>query len=144
MTAADQFRSYIFADMPPIAYGITVALSDNDSLTQRNMLDLILTEVQLNNPFFHDLVANQSSATTLIGRLFKTLLRKDISLTKRVNTWLLDGHEGDEAIEFRNHYSKHLILLAIDKEIEECLKSASTNADLDYSRENFTVNGDKK
>lgn len=123
-TADEGLRSQILNDMPLVAYAITAALSDNDALTQRIVLDLLLGELSLNSPFFHvESPDRQDAATALVCGVFGTLLRKDVSLTKRVHTWLLGGKVGEAAIEFCNNFSKHLVLDAVDKEISTVLST---------------------
>lgn len=130
-----KLRAQMVVDMPLVAYAITAALSDTESLIQRNVLDLLLGEVSLDAPFFcsspspsqnsnrSTLQLNQKNdaAIALVGGVFVTLLKRDMSLTKRVHTWLLGGKDGEAAVQFCLKYSKQLILAAIDKQIEECL-----------------------
>lgn len=119
-------RGQMVGDMPLVAYAITAALSDDDALTQRNVLDLLLGEVALDAPFFRaERKEQHDAAIALVGGVFATLLRRDISLTKRVHTWLLGGKDGDEGVEFCTKFSKHLVLAAVDNETKISLALAT-------------------
>lgn len=115
-------RTHMVGDMPLVAYAITAALSDTDTLTQRSVLDLLLGELALDAPFFRTEGPDQrDAAIALVGGVFGTLLRRDISLTKRVHAWFLGGKDADAAVEFCNSFSKHLVLAAVDKETDASL-----------------------
>lgn len=121
-------RSHMVSDMPLVSYAITAALSDEDSFTQRNVLDLLVSHLALDSPFFHiERQDQRDAAVALVGGVFRTLLRKDISLTKRVHTWLLGGKLGNPAIEFCDKFSKHLVLAAVDKETDSALHLTPTD-----------------
>lgn len=123
--ADDTMRARLFSNMPLVAFAITAALSDTDALTQRSVLDLLVGELSLDAPFFSTRDSDQrDAAIALVGGVFGTLLRRDISLTKRVHSWLLGGKERDAGIEFCNKFSQHLILSAIDNEISSSLDVA--------------------
>lgn len=131
----DELRAHMVSDMPLVAYAITAALSDRDTLTQRNVLDLLLGELALDSPFFHAERPDQrDAAIAVVGGVFGTLLRRDISLTKRVHAWLLGGKDGDAAMDFCNRFSKHLVLAAIDNETTASLAVVSPDAVKSASR----------
>lgn len=113
----DEMRAKIVSDMPLVAYAITEALSDENALVQRSVLDLLLGELALNSSFFQPSVAEEyEAAVALVGGVFGALMRRDMSLTKRVHAWLLGGKEGKEGILFCKEYSMDLVLAAIDRE----------------------------
>lgn len=125
LSAADEaMRAQLLSDMPLVAFAITAALSDTDALTQRSVLDLLVSELSLDAPFFSAQDPDQrDAAIALVGGVFGTLLRRDVSLTKRVHLWLLGGKERDAGVEFCNNFSKLLILPAIDNVISTVLDS---------------------
>lgn len=113
----EDLRAEMVSDMPLVAYAITAALSDTDALTQRSVLDLLLGELALDSQFFQANGADErEAAVAVVGGVFGALIRRDMSLTKRVHAWLLGGKESEDGIAFCNRYSNHLVLAAIDRE----------------------------
>lgn len=119
----DDLRAEMVSDMPLVAYALAAALSDNNALAQRAVLDLLLGELVLNSPFFHcETPDKRDAAVAVVGGVFGALLRRDISLTKRVHAWFLGGLDSETGISFCNQHSSQLVLAAIDTEIEHLLK----------------------
>lgn len=113
----DDLRAQMVSDMPLVAYAITAALSDSNTLTQRSVLDLLLGELALDSPFFQSTGAEErEAAVAVVGGVFGALIRRDMSLTKRVHAWLLGGKEAEDGFAFCRKYSNDLVLAAIDRE----------------------------
>lgn len=126
-----ELREEMVSDMPLVAYAMTAALSDNDALTQRSVLDLLLGELSLNSLFFRCKGPDErDAAVALVGGVFGALLRRDMSLTKRVHAWLLGGLDHEDGIAFCNKHSSDLILAAIGNEIEQTLNAPASSAKL--------------
>lgn len=115
----EQLRDGMVQDMPLVSHAIAAALSDKNALVQRGVLDLLLGELSLHSPFFTvKAKEHNSAAVALVGGVFGALLRRDISLTKRVHSWLLGGKDGENAVAYCQKFSQNFILAAIDNEIE--------------------------
>lgn len=113
----EHLRMEVVSDMPLVAYAITEALSDSNALAQRSVLDLLLGELALDSPFFQSSKAEEhEAAVALVGGVFGALMRRDMSLTKRVHAWLLGGKEGEDGITFCKEFSNKLVLASIDRE----------------------------
>lgn len=118
----------MISDVPLVAYAITCALSDENTLTQRSVLDLLLGQFALDSQFFqcrND--EHREAAISLVSGVFGAVIRRDLSLTKRVHAWLLGGLQSDKAISFCERNSKDLVLAAFDAEIESCLAQDHQN-----------------
>eukprot|EP00177_Eucheuma_denticulatum_P005471 GFKZ01009940.1.p1 GENE.GFKZ01009940.1~~GFKZ01009940.1.p1 ORF type:complete len:2020 (-),score=250.23 GFKZ01009940.1:752-6811(-) len=119
----EEFRIEMVRDMPLVAHAITAALSDDDALTQRSVLDLLLGELALDSPFFQaNNKKEQDAAVAVVGGVFGALMKRDMSLTKRVHAWLLGGKDSNAGIEFCANYSNELVLAAMDSEVSFSLK----------------------
>ncbi len=115
----EQLRDGMVQDMPLVSHAIAAALSDKNALVQRGVLDLLLGELALHSPFFTVKAKEyNSAAVALVGGVFGALLRRDISLTKRVHSWLLGGKDGEDATAYCQKFSHDFILAAIDNEIQ--------------------------
>lgn len=108
----------LLSDMPLVSHAMAAALNDRSALVQRSVLDLLLGELSLDLPFFEQTDEDcQAAAVALVRGVFGALLRKDMSLTKRVHSWFLGGKEGERAVAYCNKYSRRWLLGAIDGEI---------------------------
>lgn len=113
----DGMRAEMVSDMPLVAYAITAALSDDDALTQRSVLDLLLGELALDSPFFEiKSEKEREAAVAVVGGVLGALLKRDMSLTKRVHAWFLGGKDTLEGIGYCKQHSNELVLAAIDRE----------------------------
>lgn len=116
----------LLSDMPLVSHAMAAALADRNALVQRSVLDLLLGELALDLPFFKVEAADcTAAAVALVGGVFGALLRRDLSLTKRVHSWFLGGKTGDLAIKYCNDYSKRWLLGAIDVETDRSLRACA-------------------
>lgn len=116
-------------DMPLVAHAMAAALNDRNALVQRSVLDLLLGELALDLPFFEVQGEDcNAAAVALVAGVFGALLRRDMSLTKRVHSWFLGGKTGDRAIKYCNAYSKRWLLGAIDDETARALKACGRDS----------------
>ncbi|WVW80007.1 hypothetical protein I302_101980 [Kwoniella bestiolae CBS 10118] len=83
--------------------GVSAALGDENVLVRRNGLDLLLRILRLDEPLFKD--ADHKDQETLMRAASGVLLQKELSLSRRVYTWLLGPGEGPE--EQIVHFQKH-------------------------------------
>lgn len=124
-------RCDMVSDMPLVSYAITAALSDENALTQRNVLDLLMAELALNSSFF-DCSSDEdyNAAVSVMCGVFGALIKRDMSLTKRVHAWLLGGHDGESGQNFCREHSKGLVLAALDSEVNSSLNQSKGNLKL--------------
>eukprot|EP00178_Gracilaria_changii_P012262 TRINITY_DN346_c0_g1_i5.p1 TRINITY_DN346_c0_g1~~TRINITY_DN346_c0_g1_i5.p1 ORF type:complete len:1779 (-),score=222.83 TRINITY_DN346_c0_g1_i5:2761-8097(-) len=119
------------SDMTLVAYAITAALSDDNALSQRNVLDLLMGELALNSAFFECKdPEEQSAAVSIMRGVFGALIKREMSLTKRVHSWLLGGQDGRTGEVFCSKYSKDLVLQALDLEVDKSLQQDGGNLKL--------------
>lgn len=82
---------------------LIAAIQDPAVLVQRTVLDLILAHFPVNLNLF-----DNSELPRLVKRLLLVQLRREISLNRRVYTWLLGPDESDHT--YYQKYSKHLVV----------------------------------
>jgi Dopey, N-terminal len=129
------WKKCLLEDMPLVAYAMAAALNDANSLVQRNVLDLLLRELALHQSFFQFKSENcRTAAVALVRGVFGALLRKDMSLTKRVHSWLLGGKEHKKGLDYFDQFSRSLVIDAVDDEmacaVRTVLQSSSSSASL--------------
>ncbi|KAI0563267.1 Dopey protein [Gracilaria domingensis] len=123
-----ELRAEMVSDMTLVAYAITAAVSDENALSQRNVLDLLMGELALNSAFFECKDAEeQGAAVSVMGGVFGALIKREVSLTKRVHAWLLGGQDGRAGEVFCSKYSKDLVLHALDLEVNASLRQLGGN-----------------
>ncbi|KAI9593645.1 Dopey, N-terminal-domain-containing protein [Syncephalis fuscata] len=76
------------AYMTSIVRAIEATLADTDTLVQRGMLDLLVNRFPLHRQLFND-----TELVTLMAAALHTVLRRDMSLNRRLYTWLLGSDE---------------------------------------------------
>ncbi|CAN8076930.1 unnamed protein product [Agarophyton chilense] len=123
-----KLRAEMVSDMTLVAYAITAALADENALTQRNVLDLLMGELALNSAFFECKdTEERNAAVSVMGGVFGALIKRDVSLTKRVHAWLLGGQDSRAGEMFCSKYSKDLVLHALDLEVDTSLHQHGRN-----------------
>uniref|UniRef100_A0A7S1XDU0 Dopey N-terminal domain-containing protein n=1 Tax=Compsopogon caeruleus TaxID=31354 RepID=A0A7S1XDU0_9RHOD len=106
-----------------VTIGISAALQDGQVLVQRAALELLVTYFPIS------LELLQANLPTLVCAALGTLLRRDLSLTKRVHMWLLGNLEGERGIDFCRRESRLPIvrglLLCAEQAMGDSLVSSS-------------------
>ncbi|XP_065193461.1 protein dopey-1 homolog isoform X2 [Sycon ciliatum] len=133
-TAEDQ--QYLFGDdLVTMVKGLSAALTDSVVLVQRSALDILVALLPLHQEFFQ-----RADTVLLLRSALLTLLRRDMSLSRRLYTWLL-GHSGKSSeSQARKHdyfirYSRSFVISALRSMIldtaleEEQRKPAATAAE---------------
>ena len=68
-------------------------LLDKQILVQRSFLDLLVTHIPLNSPFYQSGLAPHDTQI-LVGAALTVVLRRDMSLNRRLWSWFLGGGKG--------------------------------------------------
>lgn len=71
-------------DIPLLVQAVSVALGDSSVLVQRNMLDFVLAFLPVDTHFL-----SAKEKVMLVAAALEVLLRRDMSLNRRLYTWLL-------------------------------------------------------
>lgn len=132
-------HDYTVADMNLVAYALSTAIGDTNTFVKRSALDILVGNLSLDQDFFCG-KENFESAVTLVNGALRALLRKDMSLNKRIHSWLLGGYTGPKAVEFCKHFSQKLIRTSLKNEIEVA-NSSSTLTSTAVSELCSIVNG---
>eukprot|EP01133_Synstelium_polycarpum_P019050 gene19050-22806_t len=98
-----------------VAMAIHEALSDHNSLVQRNMLELITSVFPISNKIF-----SEESLENIIKAAVTVVTHKDMSLNRRLYTWLLGPQEKnhDVNMDYFNKYSKKPTVCAFQEEFQ--------------------------
>ncbi|WWC97086.1 hypothetical protein V866_003964 [Kwoniella sp. B9012] len=79
------------SDVGLMLRGVSAALGDENVLVRRHGLDLLLRILKLNEPLFKD--ADRKDQEILMRAAIGVLLQRELSLSRRVYTWLLGTRE---------------------------------------------------
>lgn len=79
------------------------ALEDDDLLVRRSSLDLLVTTLQLDSKTIS--TATREDREALMKAASSVVLRRDLSLNRRLHTWLLGP--SDNSISQIEYYRKH-------------------------------------
>ena len=93
-------------DVPLLGCAISHALRDQALLVRRQALDFLVTRVALDTPVFEQV----PDKIRLLDAALDTVLRRDISLNRRLFSWLLGSDESDAAQQtyFETHARSHV------------------------------------
>jgi hypothetical protein len=84
------------------------ALEDENLLVQRSALDLLLQSLSLDSKTLRE--ANAEDLEIIMRAAYSVVLRRDLSLNRRLYTWLLGSAEATQAQEeFFSKYSLTLL-----------------------------------
>lgn len=123
-----KWTHHLFDDVPLVSYAISAALGDKNALVQRNVLDLLLSTLALDLPFFCDNSKSpQQPAVALVNGVMGALLRRDLSLTKRVHSWFLGSRDRNRGVQYCDRFSRNHILSAFDSEINRAIEHNTRN-----------------
>ncbi|SCV67868.1 BQ2448_5479 [Microbotryum intermedium] len=88
--------SYIVGqDVGLVIRGFSAALEDSQILVQRGILDLLTTTLKLDSRGFR--ATTRQDQVLLMRSVLGVVLRRDLSLSRRLYSWLLGTNEGSEA-----------------------------------------------
>ncbi|KAI8058468.1 Dopey, N-terminal-domain-containing protein [Syncephalis plumigaleata] len=99
----EEVMTYLGHDMTLVVRAIEASLVDTDTLVQRGMLDLLVNRFPLHRQLF-----NEAQLTALMVAALSTVLRRDMSLNRRLYTWLLgsDEERGKQQVYFDTYARK--------------------------------------
>ncbi len=83
-------------DLGLMVRGLAHALDDDLLLVRRNTLEILVTHLQIDKPLFRNFI-KRPDQTLLIRSALNVVLRKDLSLNRRLYTWLLGADEAPES-----------------------------------------------
>ena len=127
------------SDIQVICTALCISLADTSVLVQRSALELLLQGFPIHQPQFV-----KSDMVVLVSSVLTSLLRRDMSLNRRLYTWLLgtevntsllpDHHpvvsSSDEVATYFTTYSLHLLIEALLRLLEGSVQSASLCLDI--------------
>ncbi|ORY00279.1 hypothetical protein K493DRAFT_392010 [Basidiobolus meristosporus CBS 931.73] len=87
---------------------ISATLEDKDILVQRGILELLVNGFPLQSQIFEE-----ENLKILMSHAVGVVLRKDMSLNRRLYTWLLGPGEQKQQQEYFETYSKNILLSAM-------------------------------
>lgn len=79
-------------DLGLMVRGLAHALDDDSLLVRRNTLEILVTHVKMDKPLFRQFV-KRPDQILLVRSALHVVLRKDLSLNRRLYTWLLGADE---------------------------------------------------
>ncbi|SPO28829.1 related to DOP1 - strong similarity to developmental regulatory gene, dopey (dopA) [Ustilago trichophora] len=83
-------------DLGLMVRGLAHALDDHVLLVRRNTLEILVTHLQIDKPLFRTFTKNPDQIL-LVRSALNVVLRKDLSLNRRLYTWLLGDDEAPES-----------------------------------------------
>ncbi|KAJ1596438.1 hypothetical protein NDA11_000447 [Ustilago hordei] len=102
-------------DLGLIVRGLAHALDDNLLLVRRNTLEILVTHLQIDKPLFSTFI-KRPDRILLVRSALNVVLRKDLSLNRRLYTWLLGADETPERqIAFLNNNALDLVRSALNQ-----------------------------
>ena len=127
------------SDIQVICTALCISLTDTSVLVQRSALELLLQGFPIHQPQFV-----KSDMVVLVSSVLNSLLRRDMSLNRRLFTWLLgtevntsllpDHHPvvstSSKVATYFTTYSLQLLIEALLKLLEDSVQSAALNLDI--------------
>ncbi|KAJ9474697.1 Protein dopey [Pseudozyma hubeiensis] len=104
-------------DLGLMVRGIAHALDDHFLLVRRNALEILVTNLQIDKPTF--VAAKKPDQILLVRSALNVVLRKDLSLNRRLYTWLLGPDESPETqIAFLQQHGLDLVRSALKQDFD--------------------------
>ena len=116
----------VVKDVSLVCYALSAGIKDSSTLTKRAALDLLVESLSLDQGLFED-EDNFDSIVTLVDGALKTLLQKDMSLNKRIYSWLLGGRTGEDGVAFCNKYSQKFIREILSRNVASAIEEANVD-----------------
>lgn len=106
-------------DLGLMVRGLAHALNHNVLLVRRNTLELLVTHLQIDQPTFSSAI-KRPNQILLVRSALNVVLRKDLSLNRRLYTWLLGADESPESqISFLQKYALDLVRNALKQDFDQ-------------------------
>ena len=100
------------------------SLGDDNLLVQRGTLDLLITSLRLEGSALHS--ASPADRTLLVRAATGVVLRRDLSLNRRLFAWVLGSDEHPEKQE--EYFNKHAKTLLVDTLRDEMFEPSTEYA----------------
>ncbi|GAC98202.1 hypothetical protein PHSY_005791 [Pseudozyma hubeiensis SY62] len=111
-------------DLGLMVRGLAHALDDHLLLVRRNALEILVTHLQIDKPTF--IAAKKPDQILLVRSALNVVLRKDLSLNRRLYTWLLGPDESPEAqIAFLQQHGLDLVRSALKQDFDDAATEAA-------------------
>ncbi|GAA6010233.1 hypothetical protein JCM11491_005403 [Sporobolomyces phaffii] len=105
-------------DVGLMVRGFAAALEDPQILVQRGTLELLITTLKLDSVGFRNM--RQGDKILLMRAAIGVVLRRDLSLSRRLYTWLLGPSEfSDQQVNHLRNHGLELLRLALKIEMDE-------------------------
>ncbi|GAA5992102.1 hypothetical protein JCM5350_006348 [Sporobolomyces pararoseus] len=105
-------------DVGLMVRGFAAALEDPQILVQRGTLELLITTLKLESVGFRSM--RQEDKVLLVRAAIGVVLRRDLSLSRRLYTWLLGASDSSEQqIDHLRTHGLDLLRLALKSEMDE-------------------------
>ncbi|SPO28009.1 related to DOP1 - strong similarity to developmental regulatory gene, dopey (dopA) [Ustilago trichophora] len=88
--------TFVGKDLGLMVRGLAHALDDDVLLVRRNTLEILVTHLQIDKPLFRTFT-KKPDQILLVRSALNVVLRKDLSLNRRLYTWLLGADEAPES-----------------------------------------------
>ncbi|EST09066.1 Dopey, N-terminal [Kalmanozyma brasiliensis GHG001] len=112
-------------DLGLLVRGLAHALDDDVLLVRRNALEILVTYVQIDKPMFKSFIKRPDQIILLRSAL-NVVLRKDLSLNRRLYTWLLGSDESPESqISFLRQHGLDLLHAGLKQDFEKNTSNAA-------------------
>ncbi|PWZ01195.1 hypothetical protein BCV70DRAFT_199555 [Testicularia cyperi] len=100
-------------DLGLMVRGLAQALQDDDLLVRRNALEILVTHLRQDAPVFQRFI-KKPDRVLLVRASLNVVLRKDLSLNRRLYSWLLGSDEAPEAqVKFLRTHGLELVRSAL-------------------------------
>ncbi|KAI5481667.1 cellular morphogenesis-related protein [Pseudohyphozyma bogoriensis] len=128
METEDSLSHIVGQDVGLMVRGFAAALEDSQILVQRGILDLLITTLKLDSAGFKG--TRRDDQILLMRAVMGVVLRRDLSLSRRLYAWLLGPSEASETqIVYLKEYGLELLRCALKADMD-----AQTTDTLDRQR----------
>ncbi|KAK4051842.1 hypothetical protein OIV83_002547 [Microbotryomycetes sp. JL201] len=116
MDSQDSPSPIVGQDIGLMIRGFAAALDDSQILVQRGILDLLIATLQLESVGFKS--TRKQDQILLMRAVMGVVLRRDLSLSRRLYTWLLGPAENSESqVEYLKEHGLELLRAALQSEM---------------------------
>ncbi|CDK24115.1 unnamed protein product [Kuraishia capsulata CBS 1993] len=123
-------RSCVLPSTKLMMMAFCKGLGDENVLVQRGFFDLLVTKIELKSPILQ-ILTSTSDQKTLVMSATKTVLRKDMSLNRRLWNWLLGPEteklEAEGSSLTRSEYFKAYGLTTLSESLLDMINGANSS-----------------
>ncbi|GAA5831398.1 hypothetical protein JCM3766R1_001734 [Sporobolomyces carnicolor] len=118
MESDESLTAIVGQDVGLMVRGFAAALEDPQILVQRGTLELLITTLKLDSVGFRNM--RQEDKVLLVRAAIGVVLRRDLSLSRRLYTWLLGSSDSSEQqVSHLRSHGLELLRLALKTEMDE-------------------------